>query len=1150
MKRIKYLLLFVGTALFLAACGGGGGGNGNGDQDGTLAIALSGVANAPVVVSNASGTVVDETVSDGDTFVLASGDYTVSGGAVDGYTTPGAQNVTVDAGGTTNVTLTYTLIGGGDPDPDPDPDADPGIYVSLNPFSVRDANTTVTVTDFDSGDVVATSSGVGSLFYELDTGLYVVTAERDGYGTVSREVEHGDGVTSVSITLVSDADAGIPGGNVEAGDVSFSYVDVNGYPFASVKENNPEKDVDLLVAQTEDRICVTVSTGVANAIVDVDITNTLFDSVAIVADSCTAEVELTAASASTRSFTADGNGDVQFSLFSTNAWPFFELGDISLREPIKIVVSARGANGVADISEFKVFFLNMSHLYFGHGEAYEAPYDMIEDAIEAWLLNPTVRMDDRVHTGQRWGRDFGSITNIWGATDTNSHFFGTGAAQKQPFDFAPFGVGSGFVHIDFGGRVVYSIVGGDADMVAWVSGNDCVIVSGDCVIDWSDDDNYMAEIAPVAGVGLEDLPIQVEIQATYFHDVTYGPFTYSFPLKQYTVSKQWVGGFLEIDKYVDQHVLTWRGYDSDARVSETLDAYDEPVIVAEGDEFRSTVHVTVTNSSDSPIYNVAVRDGVPAELGVIVDSISDGGTYDISNHTVTWNFNLTPELQEIAVGDSFTFTFDVYARHKPGYCWDGAGDEFFTVQPIHPLTPATGDEPADCVEPYADPYLVTNGLQANSVTAAGFFSDDITGPQYVFSYSPLADESDIWVVRPLFEISKDLRSQNLVTVGGSAFFDIEVWQLDRVDREVEYAAVHALYPWEFDNADTTSGTGHDADSSAARSNPYAYDVNVDDWFDVGIDFTNGTNFTNVTGGVIQIENILDKNFRWSPIDSLPVGVTAASVVTFSTNLPSFEFTGDVGDYDSIEGAEGANGFVTIEVDGDPYEVPAWQNCAYLWSRQLNQPDPELNDGFADTWYAENGVRWDQSEVYYVEDYIYARPEVRYPALADCDAVAVLPVPPTAFVTLTTNGEYDEWAAADPEVDGTTGDFDLANLRDGYNPGDPFFYVLTAESNGGVAGTGVTISGSLSNARVQFTGSAYLYIGSETAWTHTETITPTTGSFAFAPVTIPAGQFARVVLSADARAVGVVDLNAELTYTNGPDWQPLPLTVREETSVQP
>lgn len=1131
MKRIRNLLLFVGTALFLAACGTtGDNGNGDGDQNGTLRFALNGVDSAAVEVFQGSTSVFAEDVEDGHTETLAAGNYSVVGGAVAGFDAPAAQSVTIVAGQTATVTLNYTAEGAGNGDGNgEEPQDEPGLYVSLNPFSVRDADTTVTVTNFDDGAVVATSSGAGELFYALDAGLYVVTAERDGYGTVSREVEHADGVTSVSITLVSNSDAGIPGGNVVPGSVEFSYIDVNGYPFASLKENNPEKDVDLLAAQTEDRICVTVSTGVANAIVDIDITNTLMDSVAIVADACAEDVTLAAASSSTRSLQADSNGDVQFSLFSTNAAPWF--GDFDGREPIKIVVSSRGANGVADISEFKVFFLNMSHLYFGHGEAATDPYDMVEEAIEEWLGNPSQLMDPRVHTGQRWGRDFGLLTNVWGATDNNAHFFGTGAAQKQPFNFADYGFGSGWVHQDFGGRVVYSVSGEGADMVAWVDDADCDVVSDDCVIEYGSG-NYVAQLAPVSGVTLEDLPFEVDVTATYFHDVVYGPFTYSFPLKQYSVSKQWVGGYLTVDKYVDQHVLTWYGHDTDGSV--TLDAWDESLIT--DDVFTSTVHVTVSNDSDSPIYNVAVRDAVPAELGVVTDSISNGGTYDESNHVVTWNFNNTPELQLIEVGESYTFSFDVYARHKPGYCWEGEGDAAFVVQPLYPA----GDTAADC---YPDPYQVTNGLQANSVTAAGFFENDVTGPQYVFSYSPVADESDIWVVRPLFTLSKTLaNSDNVLVEGMSAFFDIAVAQVNRYAPTREYNHLHVLYPWEFTSADTTSGTGHDADSSEARSNPYAHNVVVSDFFDVGLDFTNGTDFSNVEGGNINIPtSTLDKDFDWSPIVSLPVGVVAESTATFSVNLPSFEFPADdYGNFEDATDADGTNG--TVMVDG--VAVAAWQNCVYLSARQLNQPADVTG-----TWYADDNKPWAQDEVD-ESGYGYDVPEARLPALEDCASVAVLPAPPTAFVTLTTNGEYEEWEATDPEATGDTGDFDLDDLRDGYQPSDSFFYVLTAESSGNAAGENVVISGSLSNSRVQFTGNAHLYIGVAGNWTHEETISTTTSTFAFAPVVIPANQFARVVLEAEARSVGVVDLNAELTYDNGPDWQPLPLTVREETSVQP
>src|SRR5690625_200199 len=177
MKTIRNLLLFVGTALFLAACGTGGNGGGDDAQEGTLRFALNGVDRAAVEVFSGDTSVFDDVVDDGDTTDLAAGDYRVVGGAVSGYNAPSAVNVTVVAGETVTATLNYTADGADNGDNgdggDTDPVTDPGLYVSLNPFSVRDADTTITVTDYDSGDVVAASSGAGDLFYPLEKeGLY------------------------------------------------------------------------------------------------------------------------------------------------------------------------------------------------------------------------------------------------------------------------------------------------------------------------------------------------------------------------------------------------------------------------------------------------------------------------------------------------------------------------------------------------------------------------------------------------------------------------------------------------------------------------------------------------------------------------------------------------------------------------------------------------------------------------------------------------------------------------------------------------------------------------------------------------------------------------------------------------------------------
>src|SRR5690625_2525856 len=106
MKRIKHLLLFVGTALFLAACGtGGNGGDNGGGQDGTLRFALNGVPSAAVEVLSGSDTVFDDTVENGDSTTLAAGNYTVRAGAVSGFDAPAAQDVTVVAGQTVTPTL-------------------------------------------------------------------------------------------------------------------------------------------------------------------------------------------------------------------------------------------------------------------------------------------------------------------------------------------------------------------------------------------------------------------------------------------------------------------------------------------------------------------------------------------------------------------------------------------------------------------------------------------------------------------------------------------------------------------------------------------------------------------------------------------------------------------------------------------------------------------------------------------------------------------------------------------------------------------------------------------------------------------------------------------------------------------------------------
>src|SRR5699024_7845863 len=84
---------------------------------------------------------------------------------------------------------------------------------------------------------------------------------------------------------------------------------------------------------------------------------------------------------SSGSWTADGDGNVSFSLYATNAVEWNADGF----EPAKIVVSSRGADDRAVVNEFKVFFVNMSHLYFRHGADGAAAMAVVKDAVDEWL---------------------------------------------------------------------------------------------------------------------------------------------------------------------------------------------------------------------------------------------------------------------------------------------------------------------------------------------------------------------------------------------------------------------------------------------------------------------------------------------------------------------------------------------------------------------------------------------------------------------------------------------------------------------------------------------------------------------------------------------------------------------------------------------
>lgn len=1008
-------------------------------------------------------------------------------------------------------------------------------------------NTPATVTVLDSDGVqVDQRTNVTSTSWTVEAGDYTVQADADGFTGASESVTITAGQAStVNLTLVAET---VVVGNVAKVEI-VGFIDEDGNPYDFQDEVNPIKDAILVAAQTEEMVGVQVlvtdidGAPVANAPVTVSITGDFSSALAIYAGTPVA-----LSSQTFQGLMTDDDGMAYFVIEATNSYPTWQdilnnfglfggfrggpvfeeellplqsMGEPGL-EPIKLIVSSVGGDRVAKRAEFKAWFVNMSHLWYGEPDA-------------NFNLDP----NSLIYTEVRLGADLGEIINVWDIDPNadNEHEFGTFAITKQPTS-APFAVGydafgyffDGYyydyngVAASNGGKVGFGwgapgymryVMSGDTDDVMWDASECSAGISSDGLTCY--DYGSGVRLLPVSTVGLEDLPISVTIEATYIFEVPYGNELYEFELKDYTFTKTWVGGFLTIDKYVTQHVLTWPG------AAVTVPAANYTVT----DEYLSTVVITVENPSDTDFFNVTVRDALPAELGVVESSISNGGTYDAINHVVTWDFNDTPELQNIPAKSGLDpFTFDVYARHKPGYVWEGLGDLNFNVQPNR-------------VAPYADPYLVTNGAAVNSVTAAGFFEDVVTGSQPVFRYVPQADESDIWVVRPIFEIVKTLDSLDVMTQGASAFYTISVEQLDRSGpipahpaSSNLYAFLADAYPWEFGS--DVIGTGHRADEYELRTNTYARNVTVSDAWEVGLDFTNGTDFAGVSaGGVINTSQAgTNKSLTWSPIADLPVGVKAQAQIVLTGNLVSDD-----------DGAA-QNGAIK-QLDDGTY---AWENCAYLAADQLNQPAnlgglwyPDVNSSASAWWMTELTSSTDATAL--VENVDGGTRQFGAAGtLEACALVAVIPVPPTPFMNISTNGEAI--------LDGTPN----APQNEDVSPGDTFWYRFTAQNTGGATANDVVITVDRISGGVAFQNATF--------WRSTDGgvswnavggaafSSLSAGQVVFSATDLDAGHWLRVVIQSTATSAGPAFVDASLTYSNASTQTPPIGPVQERTDVQP
>jgi len=747
--------------------------------------------------------------------------------------------------------------------------------------TVNTPEVTVTVA---GGDVNQTVTIDATRTWELPAGSYTVTASKPGWTTPTAQTAT---ITAGSTTTVSFSLSELSSINGSVGEISVAApVDIDGNVYDTNIDTTTEVDDSfktfVFAAQTEESVCFTATLTnedgdpLVNAPVQVAVTNQGYDEVSVIPGKCSNST----ASTFTEMVT-DANGQVFFQLFATETLIADSLA--------KIVVSAQGSDNVTKLSEFKGDFVNMTHLYY----------------------NTTVTLTDAKYASQRLGSDFGVITNIWDEDTDNAHSFYTFARPKQPL-----GDIEQVPSSTFGGEVVYTMtnVSTDADgdpLVEW--GGDCTVSTDGMTC--TDDTNGGGAITltPVAGVDVNDLPIEVSVNATY---VFAGIDGYEYELKDYSFTKRWVGSYLTIRKDVANHVLTWSGPDITLQTTSSDAGMD--------DVFETTYTIYVENGGDESLYNVVVTDRLPAELGLIVGSNNvitstfEGttytGTYDLDNHSVTWSYAQNPELEEFTSGEQLELQFNVFARQKPGYQWFISGtdaERWGRVVPTNaPSVSSTEYQPTTTlwtsgtdyydfgVVSYTDPYLVTNGAVEDSLTVAAKQEDDPGATTFQWTYEPEEDESDIWVVRPIFTVAKTLLSPSPTDVLDEARFGLEVGiaplsahgLINKHPVYDTYTKLAAVYPTEF------GGTGDN------RDNPYANDVAMADaWEHPELDFNDVGDFV---GG---------------PATSA-AGTPTADSVTWAT-------------VDWFGASQTLEAFVELVIQQDN---GVWDNCLFVKADNMNQ----------------------------------------------------------------------------------------------------------------------------------------------------------------------------------------------------------------------
>lgn len=1065
-----------------------------------------------VLVVNGNGAPIQgATVSDGTTTKTTD----AQGRADLTYTAAGAYAISVNASGYLGdaklasvelgkvVALTFKL------QPEPTPAPTTGTLV-VHVYA-EDTGQTLASASVSASPALNFSNG-GLFTATASPGTYKVSASAPGYvsGNWAANVEAGK-TTVLNLGLKKNTASG-PVGGIEI----VSVKDQWGADLPRQKEVNPAKDVNLYASQTEEPVCVTVRVTnggqpVAGARVRVTAVGNSGQAVALYKGCETQNV-------SELDFVmTDANGIAKFSFQGLGNFP------VAPGEPVKFLVSAseEGSGFTASSKEFKVFFYNITHLFF-------------QD--KAGTLPPQLG-DFWAAPGKpaqkRSGFDFGTIVNFFNdARDQMAHSFNSYVQQKQPATGVPYYPGGP----DLSYYMEYAIIGGNTGDVQWTAG--CDNPNPGLICQDKNGSGVSLNLKPT--VTKDQLPKEVTVRATMYVQVTYGttPYPYTFPLKDYTFTKRWESAFLQINKYVDNHVLTWAG------PSRTLKANDDPSAPKDS-VYTSTVHVVVTNPSQNPLYNVVVRDALPPELGVVTSSISNNGVYDPVNHSITWSYTNFNQLAQVDPGQTLEFTFQVYVRQKPGFCADPGLVPTPNTYVIPPLYDgqgiATQAGANDCQRPYDDPYKVTNGLRINDVTASGYLQPNFGGPQVVFDYTPKADESDIWAVRPLMSIQKTLKTASPITQGASALFEVAVTHIDR--SATGYAPLAALYPWEFGN--DVLGTGHRSATYQLRTNTYLRNVQVTDIFENGLKFTDASNFSGVlSGGLAQPYNPVNgKRYSWTPMN-IAAGATATAQIFLA---------GD-------------------QLTPRDQQDQQWDNCAFLGGPQLNQPENVQGTAYVPP-YIPGFKPWSQDQLTaasqvpgLTSDGVFTTT----PTLADadvagklgsCAGVQVVPPPPSPFLALTSHGEFDNadpFARGTPNVGGSItntnpGGTNIENIKQGTT----FWYKGTIYNGGGADAQQVNFTASLTGTQyvgfvVSPASKLYVLDSNNTVQAIVSPTGITATTVTFSNFTIPAGGQARVVLEAQGIQVGqqrFLELKVN-SYSNNTYPQPLPLMTTETTTIVP